>query len=58
VLGQWRIDPIVSQRTSPRPVRHGKYLVDKNAYAKTPQEVAALLARAGGPELSDFDECD
>jgi hypothetical protein len=39
-------------------VRHGKYLVDKNAYAKTPQEVAALLASAGGPELSDFDECD
>lgn len=56
--GEWRIDPPVLDSHLRYRVRLGRYLVDKNAYAKTPQEVSALLARAGGPELADFDECD
>jgi hypothetical protein len=56
--GQWRIEIVNLDGRQRYKILRGGYLAESRAYARTPSEVAALLARLGGPDLASFGECD
>jgi hypothetical protein len=56
--GKWRIEIINLDGHQRYKVMQGKQLAAPKAYLRAPAEVTALLQRLGGPDLSQFAECD
>ena len=55
--GKWRIE-IINLDGWPRyKIMHGGHLASHDGYARTPEAVAAILRRVGGPDLANFTEC-
>jgi hypothetical protein len=55
--GRWRVEVVNLDGQERYLVQYHDRLADRNGIVCTPQEVAELLRRLGGPELSEFEEC-
>jgi hypothetical protein len=54
--GQWRIEVVNVDDHQRYKVMRGPHLISHH-YLRAPAEVAELVARYGGPDLANFEEC-